>query len=137
VDSMIYTGDVMGKPRMTHKDRWEKRPATTRYWAFKDNIKLQARQQGFQLADQYMAKVFIKMPKSWSKKKKESMYGKPHRQKPDWDNIAKGIQDALLEEDSSVWFAVVLKCWWHESKIILENLPEKLADTKIIHTFVE
>lgn len=53
----------------------------------------------------------IPMPDSWSKRKKAEMVGKPHQQRPDWDNIGKAVSDALLEEDSVIWDARVLKYW--------------------------
>lgn len=46
-------------------------------------------------------------PKSYSKKKRESMVGTPHLVKPDADNIAKAILDSLnklaFDDDSSVF----------------------------------
>ena len=37
----------------------------------------------------------FKMPKSWSKKKKNEMYGKLHSVKPDLSNLIKFTEDAL------------------------------------------
>lgn len=53
----------------------------------------------------------IQMPKSWSKKKKIEMLGTPHQQKPDRDNLLKGLQDVLCEEDSYIYDGRVAKYW--------------------------
>ena len=29
----------VAKPRMTQSDKWKKRPATTKYWKYKDDLK--------------------------------------------------------------------------------------------------
>lgn len=53
--------------------------------------------------------------KSWSKKKREAHLFRPHTQRPDLDNIAKGISDALnrvaYADDSQVAQLTVNKSW--------------------------
>jgi Holliday junction resolvase RusA-like endonuclease len=61
------------------------------------------------------------MPKSWSKKKREQMHGKPHQQKPDVDNFAKAVLDALFEDDSHIHDIRVSKIWGHTGAIIVEE----------------
>lgn len=53
----------------------------------------------------------IPMPKSWSAKKRKTMRGMPHQQRPDIDNILKGLMDAVLPEDSHVHGVVAYKTW--------------------------
>ncbi|EDR3747953.1 hypothetical protein CHS65_004589 [Salmonella enterica] len=36
----IYEITPIGKPRMTQRDRWHKRPATAAYWAYKEHVRL-------------------------------------------------------------------------------------------------
>lgn len=36
----IYEITPIGKPRMTQRDRWHKRPATAAYWAYKEQVRL-------------------------------------------------------------------------------------------------
>jgi Holliday junction resolvase RusA-like endonuclease len=111
---------------MTRSDKWRNppRPVVAAYWAFKDEITLAARQQKFVLADQYQAKIYVEMPKSWSKKKRDAMNGQKHKQRPDWDNFAKAFQDCLSAEDSGVWCACVQKRWAEKPGLEIKNLPE-------------
>jgi len=118
---MVYKGSIMGKVRMSVQDRWKKRPCVMRYWEFKDRLVAQAKEQNFKLGNEIMIQIIIEMPKSWSKKKKEFMIGMPHQQRPDVDNIAKGIMDSLLENDSCVYSLFAEKYWGLENIIIIEN----------------
>jgi len=61
------------------------------------------------------------MPNSWSKKKMASLFGEPHKQRPDLDNLIKSVNDALLKEDSVVYHFEACKYWALEDKIIIEN----------------
>jgi Holliday junction resolvase RusA-like endonuclease len=64
---------------------------------------------------------YFPMPKSWSQKKKDKMVGEPHKQRPDTDNVVKGIQDSLLPEDCKVWHIEAKKFWSVEGAIVIEN----------------
>ena len=64
----------------------------------------------------------IPMAESWSKKKKELHVGKPHTQRPDNDNIIKGIQDILKIEDSSIHTVFAAKFWAYEGRIRIYNI---------------
>ncbi len=115
--------DPMGKPRMTQSDKWKKREVTDRYWQLKDNMKKIAEGYNFIMPESDYHMIFnIPMPKSWSKKKKSAMNGKPHKQKPDKDNLEKAVLDALCEEDSYVWDGRVSKLWSYKGSIIIKNL---------------
>jgi len=65
------------------------------------------------------------MPKSWSKKKRAEMAGKPHQAKPDKDNLEKALLDAVFEEDSQIWDNRVSKFWGDEGAIIIRPLPDE------------
>lgn len=101
----------MGKPRMTQRDKWKKRPAVLRYHAFKDELKLRVGSRIPQDVDTVSWIVYFPMPKSWSKKKKAAMAGEKHRQKPDRDNIDKAILDAIFPEDSGISDGELKKRW--------------------------
>lgn len=106
----------VGKPRMTQRDRWAKRPAVLRYRAFADHLRLCANAAGFtreRLKDVAVLDwvAYLPMPKSWPQKKRDAMRGQPHRQKPDRDNIDKGILDALFEDDCGVYAGHLVKRW--------------------------
>lgn len=107
------------KPRMTRADAWKKRPIVLKYWAFCNELKLQANQLSYIPGDKVSLVFYIPMAKSWSKKKRELMLGKPHKQKPDIDNLAKAFLDALLIEDSHVWSLTAEKYWANEGSIMV------------------
>ena len=114
--------DPMGKPRMTQRDKWKPGPAVQRYWQFKDELRRQAGQLNFQLADAFEVDFFIPMPQSWSKKQKLAMLGQPHRQKPDADNLVKSLKDSLCVDDSYIWNEHVRKWWSLEGLIMVANV---------------
>ena len=58
------------------------------------------------------------MAKSWSKKKKKAMLGKPHQQIPDLDNYLKAFLDALCKNDSFVHEVHAKKLWANKGAII-------------------
>jgi len=123
-DTLVFTGTIMAKPRMTKSDKWNQRPATSKYWAFKDLLTMQARIQGFVLSDQIKIVAHLPMPKSWSKKKRGEFAFEPHQQKPDIDNIIKSVQDILMKEDSTIWEVHALKYWTEApgGKLIIKNV---------------
>jgi Holliday junction resolvase RusA-like endonuclease len=62
------------------------------------------------------------MPKSWSKKKRNELNGKPHTQRPDLDNLIKAFKDALCEDDSHVHtYYNMRKIWGEDGKIIITS----------------
>lgn len=109
----VIPGAPIGKPRMTQRDKWAKRPAVLRYRAWCDEARAAAItvvKRGYE-ADTICIKAYLPMPKSWSVKKRATMTGQFHRQKPDLDNILKAAQDALFGDDSSIAYAVAEKRW--------------------------
>ena len=111
---MIIDITPVPKPRQTRADKWKKRPSVLRYRAFADEVR-------YKILDKDMngkAITFgMPMPKSWSKKKRIDMDGKPHTQRPDIDNLAKALFDALyaLYEDDSCIHTVALKKVWSKN----------------------
>lgn len=111
------------KPRMTQSDRWNKRPCVMRYWSYKDYLQHEANKSGFTLGPAFKMTFYISMPATWSKAKKTAMLGKPHQQKPDIDNLVKGVMDSLLpDNDSGVWYQQISKVWALEGAIKIENV---------------
>jgi Holliday junction resolvase RusA-like endonuclease len=49
------------------------------------------------------------------------MLGQPHQQRPDIDNLAKGVMDALASEDSYIYELHATKVWGEEGKIEIWN----------------
>jgi len=120
-----YPKRGLPKPRMTKADTWKKRPIVLKYWEYKDDIQKWANKNDFTLGQEVCAVFNIPMPKSWSKKKKEMMVNTHHKQKPDIDNLLKGLMDALLEEDSHVHTVFSRKVWAEEGSIVFCSLTEK------------
>jgi len=115
--NFVVMGEPMGKPRMTRRDVWKKRPVVLRYHDYCDRIK-EAVPTKVLTADVYAVDViaYISMPASWSKKKKEAHVGKKHRTKPDWDNIGKAVCDALFKEDSGIADGRTRKFWCRDGE---------------------
>lgn len=115
----IRIPSLMAKPRMTRQDKWKKRPATTAYWAFKDELTLLCNQVGYCLGKRLYVVFCVEMPQSWSEKKKKLMDGSVHEAKPDADNFLKGISDCLKSDgDSMITPMCGHKIWARESSII-------------------
>lgn len=98
------------KPRMTNRDRWgtNKRPIVERYHTFRDEIRLVYKKP---LPAKLMVVFNVPMPKSWSDKRKQEMFGKPNQQRPDIDNYIKALLDALCEDDSYIYDIRAIKKW--------------------------
>lgn len=111
--------EPMGAVRMTRADKYPpRRPAVQRYFDFQNALQLSVTEQtGGEVPaapDELIVRAFITMPASWSKKKKAEMDGKPHKQRPDRDNIDKAVADALFAEDSGIWKGGQEKRWCKE-----------------------
>lgn len=123
---VIFEITPVAKPRMTQSDKWQTRPATSRYWAFKDELQLQARQFGFTLSEAFKVSFCLPMPASWSKAKRDRMLGSKHAGRPDLSNLLKAVEDSLLpDDDSGIWFIQAQKTWAIEGMIAIENLEVK------------
>jgi Holliday junction resolvase RusA-like endonuclease len=113
--------EPMGKPRMTQRDKWAKRKVVVRYFEYCDALRLAL--PGFVVPDRLVLRFSIAMPKSWSKKKRVLLKGKPHTQKPDIDNLAKAFMDALADDDSYI-YSLTAEKYWDESGSIRVLTPE-------------
>lgn len=100
-------------PRMTRRDTWKKRPCVVRYFAFRDEL----RSKILVMPDPPILIFTIRMPDSWSEKKKRAMDGSPHLVKPDVDNLQKAVMDAMFSSDSHLWSVWSLKRWGRTGSI--------------------
>ena len=118
-----YRFDVVpvAAPRMTHADRWKRRPCVIKYFEYRDQVRAIAAEQGFTLPDQFSVTFYLAMPRSWSKRKKQAHDGKPHQAKPDADNLLKGWMDCF-GEDCAVWSVCASKVW-SASPCVLLTVP--------------
>ena len=104
---MRYDIEPVAKPRMTRRDKWAKRPCVLRYNAFKDKC----RWQRVKVPASCRVIFHMPMPAGWSRDARAAYEGQPHQQKPDLDNLLKGLMDAVLKEDSHVFDVRAEKRW--------------------------
>jgi Holliday junction resolvase RusA-like endonuclease len=111
----------IGAPRLTQRDKWLKprRPCVQAYFDYRAILQ-KAVGDLPTIPDRIESKAFIPMPPSWSKKKQKEMAGKPHRQRPDLDNISKAYGDSLFLEDGAIWSGDQEKRWCREGEQRLE-----------------
>lgn len=114
------------KPRMTQSDKWNSRECVIKYWLWKDKLNSLIKPE--QIPQSCHLIFVIPTPNSWSKKKQLQHLGLPHRQRPDWDNLAKAFFDALYEEDGVISDVRVTKVWGKEGLIIVR----KIHDTTVV-----
>jgi len=129
--SFVVAANPMGKPRQTHSDIWKKRPVVIRYRKYCDQI----RAASGKLPDNVYSIIvfaYIPMPESWPKKKRAEMNGQFHRQKPDVDNICKGILDALFKDDSAIAGCCGWKFWCEQKQEHAEIHVLYLQDVRSI-----
>lgn len=114
-----YKITPVGKPRMTRADKWKKRPEVLRYRDLCDEV----RQQSVELPESGSHVTFIlPMPASWNKKKRTTMKGQAHQQKPDADNMIKVLMDALFADDAHIWDFRVTKVWGGTGQILISSI---------------
>ena len=93
---------VVGKPRMTQRDKWAKRPPVLRYRAFADELRLRSPKDLPERPSVLHIDYTVPMPKLWSKKKQAEKIFTLHDEKPDCDNSSKGVADILFSEDKTI-----------------------------------
>jgi len=119
----------VSKPRMTQRDKWAKRPCVVKYHTYCDFVRKIAQNEKFKPSGAMLIEFYLPLPKSYSKKKREELMGQPHEQKPDIDNLVKGLLDALLKEDKGVHTIIASKSWAEHGSITVLNLKDYEAYT--------
>lgn len=107
---ILYPIVPVSAPRQGRRDSWKPSPHVLRYRAFRDLVaayKVEIPDAGAHLI------FLLPMPASWSKKKRAAQLLEPHLQKPDADNLAKALIDAVYRDrdDSHVWDYRATKLW--------------------------
>ena len=100
---------------MTQRDRWKVRPATTKFYVFRDFVKAHM-PEGYTIPDHAVIVFHVEMAPSWSKKKKLDHVGQLHRNKPDIDNMLKALLDSVYEDDAGVAALTVVKKWCYQGE---------------------
>lgn len=128
-DIYVFNIDPMGAPRMSQRDRFKPSKAVKKYIAFQKQVKEQANTLRFRMSDTLDIIFYIAMPASWSNKKKMIMAGKPHKSKPDLDNLVKAFVDSYYyekgkktSEDSTIYRLNAQKYWDFTGKIEIHGL---------------
>jgi len=109
------------KPRQTRSDKWKKRPCVVQYRGFADELRFQAKEAGYTLPQEVNVVFVVKMPESWSAKKKQAHVGQKHESTPDVDNFLKALFDALSKQDKRVHTVCAKKIWGYEGQIIIHE----------------
>jgi Holliday junction resolvase RusA-like endonuclease len=100
---------------MTQRDRWNQRPSVRAYNEYRNALALLSMSEGWEPGEALRLTFVIPMPPSWSGKKKFVMAGTPHRQRPDLDNLVKGLLDSF-GEDAQIWRIEAEKRWANEGE---------------------
>ncbi len=103
---------AFGKPTMTRRDKWKQRDCVMEYRRWCDTLREYCPKPP---APESIQEIIIEaqygMPSAWSAKKQAAMLGTHKRTKPDGDNIAKAICDALWKQDQQLGDIVVRRRW--------------------------
>lgn len=107
-------------PRQKRSDLWKPTPSVKRYRAFRDEVALKIKELP---PDFFHAVFLLPMPASWPKTKKRDWVGRPHRGKPDKDNLEKGLIDAVYRDrdDAHVWNSASIKIWSYDGAILISD----------------
>ena len=112
--------EPMGAPRQTRADTWKRRLVVLRYRAYKDRLRAACGRPAVPL--RLYLSFYLTMPASWSKAERARMANEPHRSKPDIDNLAKGVMDALWPDgDAEIADLRARKFWGHTGEIVVET----------------
>lgn len=106
-------GTPVPKPRMSQRDKWQKRPCVMRYRAWCDAVRLACTAAGGLPPDpgRFEIIAFLPFPKSYSPAKRAALASQPHRLKPDASNITKAAEDALMTNDQALYHSACIKFW--------------------------
>lgn len=116
----VYPVIPVSAPRQVRKDIYDPSPHVKRYRAYQDEM----RTRGAMIPQPFHHAIFVlPMPPSWSAKKRASMEGHPHQQKPDRDNLEKALLDSVFGEDEHVWDGRTTKLWGTMGMVIVSAQP--------------
>lgn len=108
----------MGAPRQSSSDRWKQRPVVMRYRAYKDEIRKQILLQlsadkaaELSKCTEFHLIFYMCFPKSYGQKKKKLLSGADHNEKPDIDNLIKGVFDTICKDDKHISRVLASKHW--------------------------
>lgn len=112
---------IVGKPRMTQRDKWMRRDVVMRYRAMKDEIRI----RGVQIPDAFVAVIYLPMPKSWPAAYKLEMNGTKHQVRPDHDNASKALSDCGRLQDQRIHDGRAIKRWAYRPRLVIVNTEKR------------
>lgn len=120
VKTFTIAVDPVAAPRMTRRDKWLKprRACVQKYFDYRDRLQSEVGDIPT-VPDELHCTFTIAMPDSWPKAKRLKMIGCLHKQRPDFDNFAKAICDALFMEDGGIAVASQEKRWGLRGSVTL------------------
>jgi len=98
----VVPGDPIGKPRMTQRDKWQRRTPVMRYRAWADEARRKAPKDLPPAPLKVWVIAYFSIPQSWPKKRRLEIQNHYHRSKPDGDNVLKSVCDALFSQDKCI-----------------------------------
>lgn len=96
----VFNITPMGKPRMNASDFFpgkKQRPIALRYFAWCDQLRKLAGEQNYVITERMNIIFYLPFPKN-KKKRALLQEGSPCKDKPDYDNCCKAINDALTSD---------------------------------------
>lgn len=110
-----------GRPRMARQGTAYTPAKTRRYEDVVRQLAAAARPPLFEGPVRVTVIATIEPPRSWSKRKTAAHLGRPHCQRPDADNLAKAVTDALnrivWHDDAQIWSLTVRKEWGRPARV--------------------
>jgi Holliday junction resolvase RusA-like endonuclease len=123
-----YPITPMPAPRQMRGSRWHIRdgPRIERYHAFRD----ECRWRRVAIPERPWLRFEMPVPARGADR-----VGQPHLQRPDFDNLAKAVVDALLREDGHVWDVRITKIWERAGAIVIGDLGSR-ADCRMLEPWI-
>jgi len=120
-------GKPVAKPRMTRRDKWDKRKCVVQYRQWCDRVR--------RLVGRYIPPAetvlelnwtaYFEPPKSWNKMRRVDAMGTLHRQTPDRDNIDKAVLDCLYKRDEAIADGTIRKRWDWRARLEVEIITKE------------
>lgn len=106
-------------PRMVASDKWAKRSVVLHYYDYCNALRDMCEKAGYVLSNPLNIIFIMPMPASFRQRKRKDMYLKPHKKRPDRDNLLKAFQDSFGKDDSHIWTGNTTKVWGEKGQIII------------------
>lgn len=112
--SFTIPGAPVPKPRQTQRDKWQKRPCVMNYRAWADEARL--RSGKLPVAWKIEMRFYLPVPASKSAGVRAKLIGALHSGKPDIDNLAKAVMDALYPKGDDFIAVIVASKYWDDGR---------------------